>query len=67
MTARPHRRRPELPHPRPPEAAHNHPTEEHLLPFYVALGAGAGRVDHLHQSTTYGFLRMDACAFGAVA
>ena len=46
-----------------PEAAHNHPTEEHLLPLYVALGAGAGKVDHLHQSTTYGILRMDAFAF----
>lgn len=46
-----------------PEAAHNHPTEEHLLPLYVALGAGAGTVDHLHQSTTYGILRMDAFAF----
>lgn len=46
-----------------PEAAHNHPTEEHLLPLYVALGAG-GPARHLHQSTTYGFLRMDAFAFG---
>ena len=47
-----------------PEAAHNHPTEEHLLPLYVALGAGAGKVTHLHSSTTYGILRMDAFAFG---
>lgn len=46
-----------------PEAAHNHPTEEHLLPLYVALGAGAGKVEHLHRSTTYGILRMDAFAF----
>lgn len=52
---------------RAPEAAHNHPTEEHLLPLYVALGAGAKRVDHLHESTTYGILRMDAFAFGAAA
>ncbi|MEQ1781084.1 MAG: class III extradiol ring-cleavage dioxygenase [Hyphomonadaceae bacterium] len=49
-----------------PEAAHNHPTEEHLLPLYVALGAGEDRVEHIHQSTTYGILRMDAFAFGAV-
>jgi 4,5-DOPA dioxygenase extradiol len=49
---------------RAPEAAHNHPTEEHLLPLYVALGAGADRISHLHQSTTYGILRMDAFAFG---
>ena len=51
-----------------PEAAHNHPTEEHLLPLYVALGAGTGgsadKVNHLHSSTTYGILRMDAFAFG---
>ena len=50
-----------------PEAAHNHPTEEHLLPLFVALGAGAGEVAHLHRSTTYGILRMDAFAFGAAA
>lgn len=50
-----------------PEAAHNHPTEEHLLPLYVALGAGADSVKHLHQSTTYGILRMDAFAFGQAA
>jgi 4,5-DOPA dioxygenase extradiol len=48
-----------------PEAARNHPTEEHLLPLYVALGAGAEHVEHIHQSTTYGILRMDAFAFGA--
>jgi 4,5-DOPA dioxygenase extradiol len=50
-----------------PEAAHNHPTEEHLLPLYVALGAGPSKVDHLHSSTTYGMLRMDAFAFGGIA
>ena len=50
---------------RAPEAVHNHPTEEHLLPLYVALGAGADKIKHLHQSTTYGILRMDAFAFGA--
>ena len=49
-----------------PEAAHNHPTEEHLLPLYVALGVAPEAVRHLHQSTTYGILRMDAFAFGSV-
>ena len=29
----------------------------------VAPGAGADMVKHLHQSTTYGILRMDAFAF----
>ncbi len=48
-----------------PHAAENHPTEEHLLPLYVALGAAGptGRAEHLHESTTYGVLRMDAYAF----
>lgn len=51
-----------------PHAARNHPTEEHLLPLFVALGAGeGGKAKHLHQSTTHGVLRMDAFAFGASA
>ncbi|MBI1359418.1 MAG: dioxygenase [Alphaproteobacteria bacterium] len=48
-----------------PEAEHNHPTEEHLLPLFVALGAGSGETRRLHTSTTYGILRMDAFAFGS--
>jgi len=53
---------------RAPHAVRNHPTEEHLLPLFVAAGAGGGgRVEHLHQSTTHGVLRMDAFAFGAAA
>lgn len=48
-----------------PEAVRNHPTDEHLLPLFVAMGAGspgvAGR--HLHKSYTYGVLAMDAFAF----
>ena len=51
-----------------PHAARNHPTEEHLLPLFVALGAGAGGAsEHLHQSTTHGILRMDAFAFGGAS
>jgi 4,5-DOPA dioxygenase extradiol len=51
---------------RAPQARRNHPTEEHLLPLFVALGAGgeAGPARHLHLSTTHGILRMDAFAFG---
>ena len=53
---------------RGPHAARNHPTEEHLLPLFVALGAGeGGSPEHLHRSTTHGVLRMDAFAFGASA
>jgi 4,5-DOPA dioxygenase extradiol len=48
---------------RAPEAQRNHPTDEHLLPVFVALGAG-GRATRLHSSATYGTLRMDAYAFG---
>ncbi len=49
-----------------PYAASEHPTEEHLLPLFVALGAGEGgaAARRLHASTTYGVLRMDAYAFG---
>jgi len=50
---------------RAPHAVRNHPTEEHLLPLFVALGAGAHEgTAQLHRSTTYGILRMDAFAFG---
>jgi 4,5-DOPA dioxygenase extradiol len=53
---------------RAPQAVRNHPTEEHLLPLFVALGAGgAGATKHLHTSTTHGILRMDAFAFGDAA
>ena len=47
-----------------PYAEENHPTEEHLLPFFVALGAAddeaAARV---HSSYTYGVMAMDAYCF----
>jgi 4,5-DOPA dioxygenase extradiol len=52
---------------RAPFAARNHPTEEHLLPLYVALGAGGGEARRLHSSAEMGSLRMDAFAFGALA
>jgi 4,5-DOPA dioxygenase extradiol len=50
---------------RAPHAEENHPTEEHLLPLYVALGAAGptAHAEHLHESATYGVLRMDAYAF----
>jgi 4,5-DOPA dioxygenase extradiol len=46
-----------------------HPTDEHLLPFYVAAGAGgaAQPARRLHASLTYGCLAMDAFAFGPAA
>jgi 4,5-DOPA dioxygenase extradiol len=48
-----------------PYAAEQHPTEEHLLPFYVALGAAGEKpaAERLHSSVMYSSLRMDAYAF----
>jgi len=48
-----------------PHAARNHPTEEHILPLFVALGAGgaAASAKHIHSSVTYNVLHMDAYAF----
>jgi 4,5-DOPA dioxygenase extradiol len=49
---------------RAPQAERAHPTDEHLLPFYVALGAGdSGQGRALHRSFTYGSIAMDAYAF----
>jgi len=50
---------------RAPDAARNHPSEEHILPLFVALGAGdAGAGQRLHQSYDR-VLAMDCYAFGA--
>jgi 4,5-DOPA dioxygenase extradiol len=55
-----------------PHAALMHPTDEHLLPFYVAAGAGAGvnnkaPAARIHESLVFGDLGMDAYAFGPAA
>ena len=48
-----------------PYAAENHPTEEHLLPLFIALGAGNGaRGKRIHASYRNGVLAMDTYAFG---
>jgi 4,5-DOPA dioxygenase extradiol len=47
-----------------PDAVRNHPTEEHLLPLFVAMGAGGAPARRLHASATYAILRMDVFAFG---
>jgi 4,5-DOPA dioxygenase extradiol len=53
---------------RAPFARAEHPTEEHILPLFTMIGAGAnGRSRRLHHSTEYGILRMDAYAFGLTA
>jgi 4,5-DOPA dioxygenase extradiol len=51
-----------------PHAALMHPTDEHLLPWYVAAGAGhEGPALRIHDSVTAGCLGMDAYAFGSGA
>jgi 4,5-DOPA dioxygenase extradiol len=54
---------------RAPHAVDMHPTDEHLLPWYVAAGAG-GRAHapvRVHGSAQLGSLAMDAYGFGASA
>jgi 4,5-DOPA dioxygenase extradiol len=54
---------------RAPHAVEMHPTDEHLLPWYVAAGAGGRTATpvRLHESVTLGSLGMDAYAFGPAA
>jgi 4,5-DOPA dioxygenase extradiol len=52
-----------------PGATTMHPTDEHLLPWFIAAGAG-GTADapiRMHASVAGGHLGMDAYAFGADA
>ena len=54
---------------RAPHAVDMHPTDEHLLPWFVAAGAG-GRNDapiRLHDSVEMGCIGMDAYAFGPLS
>lgn len=50
---------------RAPEAVRNHPTDEHLLPLFVAAGAGTPgeRPKRIHSSYAYGVIGMDAYRF----
>jgi 4,5-DOPA dioxygenase extradiol len=50
-----------------PHAVLMHPTDEHLLPFFIAAGAGGAPALRVHASHTHGDLGMDAYAFGAGA
>jgi len=49
-----------------PNAAQAHPRDEHLLPVFVAYGAGgaAARGTRIHTSFTHGSLSMAAYSFG---
>jgi 4,5-DOPA dioxygenase extradiol len=46
-----------------PFAIENHPTDEHLLPLFVAAGAGGNQPAQLHSNFTYGSLSMASYAF----
>ncbi len=48
-----------------PDGHKNHPTMDHILPLFVAMGAGGEQAKgvRLHKSSTYGVLAMDAYAF----
>ena len=47
-----------------PYAKENHPTPEHLLPLFVAMGAGgSGPGKLMHRSYTYGIFSMAAFCF----
>ena len=50
---------------RAPHAVRNHPTDEHLIPLFVALGAGdpGGATQRLHSSIESGVISMDAYKF----
>ncbi|MEO5771542.1 MAG: class III extradiol ring-cleavage dioxygenase [Burkholderiaceae bacterium] len=54
---------------RAPHAVDMHPTDEHLLPWFIAAGAGGRDAPalRLHDSVTHGALGMDAYAFGPSA
>jgi len=48
-----------------PNAVRNHPTDEHLIPLFVALGAGGpgAAAQRLHSSISSGVISMDAFRF----
>ena len=50
---------------RAPHAMRNHPTDEHLIPLFVALGAGdpGAAPQRLHTSISSGVISMDAYRF----
>lgn len=50
---------------RAPQPRENHPTHEHLLPLFVAIGAGGDpvRATRLHHEVAYGSLGLDAYRF----
>lgn len=52
---------------RAPGGSQAHPHDDHLMPFYVAWGAGEGPAVRLVDEVAYGALAMDAYQFGSTA
>jgi 4,5-DOPA dioxygenase extradiol len=49
-----------------PHAVDNHPTDEHLMPLFIAIGAGGNGTSkgrRIHSSTRSGVISMDTYAF----
>lgn len=48
-----------------PEAQRNHPTDEHIMPLFIAMGAGGEPLTakRLHHGVMHAVLRMDVYAF----
>lgn len=62
-----HNLEPLLEFPKMPQEAHQaHPTPEHLMPLFVAMGAGwsGGHASRLHHSYSYSSISMACYAFG---
>jgi len=48
-----------------PYSRKNHPTDDHLVPLFIAMGAGNGdTARRIHTATSYGTVMMDSYAFG---
>jgi 4,5-DOPA dioxygenase extradiol len=47
-----------------PHAVDNHPSDEHLMPLFIAIGAGETKGRRIHSSTRSGVISMDTYAFG---
>lgn len=50
-----------------PGAALAHPHDDHLMPLYVAMGAGGLPARRINEEVSYGALAMDAWQFGEAA
>ena len=47
-----------------PHAERHHAKGEHILPFFVAMGAGVAAAELIHDSYEFGAISMNSYAFG---